>query len=290
MNSYWDTEEFEDRVAKGIIALYEDKIPKKFRFSNPLRKVYPADVSQIRRFGLLFMPTDRISLTSEVVDSLSSVGCYTANKEREITEDEAIASNTDVVNGYVDHIFFRKIHHVRSDFFPVSTTGSAYEIFTYHPFHNDGLLVVKGYAFIKSDGSVVPLRERNIKEYPEPKEVRKDEDRNAMLLSVAHGFWSDRKYLWNVAAIEHEAKVLFGVYPEQIKSLFYARSLPLSTTGRKRPILHWVAAHKRRLKNGIDINIEKYLRGTEDFTMDGTTFRITQPVKQPKVKIKREEL
>ena len=98
-------------------------------------------------------------------------------------------------------------------------------------------------------------------------------------VSLTIGLYEDRKYLWNVTAKESSAKATFGVYPEQIKSLFYARELPMTETGRKRPILHWVAAHNRRIKSGIDIDIEKHLRGVNEFVYQGTKFSITRPLK-----------
>lgn len=70
-----------------------------------------------------------------------------------------------------------------------------------------------------------------------------------------------------------------GLSKEHIKSLFYARTLPVTETGRKRPILHWVRAHARRIKEGIDIDVTAHLRGITQFDMDGLNFEITQPDK-----------
>jgi hypothetical protein len=99
---------------------------------------------------------------------------------------------------------------------------------------------------------------------------------------------ADRKYLWNIRTMEPlndwcdygQAIVDFGVEEEIVKSLAYARSLPLTATGRKRPILHWVQAHLRRIKSGIDIDIRKYLRGITDFSMGEINFSITSPCKE----------
>lgn len=100
----------------------------------------------------------------------------------------------------------------------------------------------------------------------------------------AVGLLNDRKYLWLVETKEKitnktYAKVQFGCDQEIIKSLFYSRSTPITSSGRLRPILHWVRAHKRRLKSGIDIDITKFLRGIEEFEMGNLHFQITQPTK-----------
>lgn len=93
----------------------------------------------------------------------------------------------------------------------------------------------------------------------------------------------DKRHIWLVGTEEEtigvKTPLQLGVDAEQVKSLFYARSLPVTETGRKRPILHWVRSHKRRLQDGIDVDIAKHLRGVEAFDMGGFSFRITQPTK-----------
>lgn len=94
---------------------------------------------------------------------------------------------------------------------------------------------------------------------------------------------SEKSLFYNVKGSEDEAFAEFGVQEEQMKSLFYARSLPMTETGRKRPLIHWVRSHRRRLKAGIDINIKEHLRGIKDFEMYGTVFEITNPAKLKEV-------
>ena len=97
---------------------------------------------------------------------------------------------------------------------------------------------------------------------------------------------SDRQYIWNIETYEKteftglDARVVFGIEEPMVKSLFYARSLPMTESGRRRPILHWVNAHKRRLQAGTDIDIEKYLRGISAFEMGNLNFTITRPFKK----------
>lgn len=51
---------------------------------------------------------------------------------------------------------------------------------------------------------------------------------------------------WKIAADEGCGKASLGCTADEVKSLLYARQLPMTATGRKRPILHLVAAHRRR--------------------------------------------
>lgn len=102
------------------------------------------------------------------------------------------------------------------------------------------------------------------------------------ILAYAVSIHNDRRYFWEVTATEafwdgFPAKAMFSIDEEYIKSLFYARSVPLTAAGRLRPILHWVSSHKRRLKEGIDIDVKKHLRGIDSFVMHGVNFGITEP-------------
>lgn len=103
-------------------------------------------------------------------------------------------------------------------------------------------------------------------------------------LSYGIGLYNDSRYFWNVCARERfseelEARVIFPVDESHVKSLFYARSVPMTASGRLRPILHWVQCHKRRIQKGIDIDIKQHLRGITEFVMHDVSFEITQPLK-----------
>ena len=87
----------------------------------------------------------------------------------------------------------------------------------------------------------------------------------------------DKYHVWSIEAQESDARCTVGVDKEQIKSLLYARSLPVTATGRKRPILHLVAAHRRRIKEGVDIDIGEFLRGVKKVEMGGTVFTVGAP-------------
>jgi hypothetical protein len=107
----------------------------------------------------------------------------------------------------------------------------------------------------------------------------------ANILSYIVSLHNDRRYFWEVTAVEpfmdrFDAKAMFSVDESYIKSLFYARSIPMTASGRLRPILHWVSAHKRRLERGVDIDVRKHLRGIDAFAMHGVNFCITEPRKQ----------
>jgi hypothetical protein len=106
------------------------------------------------------------------------------------------------------------------------------------------------------------------------------------MAAVTINAWQDASdHVWKVKTKESllgpeiRTPLTLGCSAEHIKSLFYAREAPISESGRRRPILHWVRQHQRRVKSGIDIDIHKHLRGVVSFEMDGFSFEITSPTK-----------
>jgi hypothetical protein len=165
------------------------------------------------------------------------------------------------------------------------TRGAYYKltVFTKKKLDEPNMDMWSIFVLVKPDGHVVPCVSRR---HPRDGDV-----------IAAIGFWTfaavvtinasdDARHLWQVRTGEpllggnQKTPLALGCDPERIKSLFYARSLPVTETGRKRPILHWVRAHQRRLESGTDIDISKHLRGIERFEMGGFDFEITSPTKK----------
>jgi hypothetical protein len=189
-------------------------------------------------------------------------------------------------------LFVRNEKRLPSNVFKTGP-GTPYSVYTYVAQEKGGIAAIKKYVTISdADGRVFETKVRQYDTFGHP--FWEVDDRECFegvgvispaVVSAATSInlYSDRKNYWNVMAYEDDgARALFGVEEEEVKSLFYSRSLPLTDTGRKRPILHWVAAHKRRLAAGTEIDIEKFLRGTNEFVMSGTKFMITRPERQPK--------
>jgi hypothetical protein len=95
----------------------------------------------------------------------------------------------------------------------------------------------------------------------------------------------DSAHLWHVTTRESvvsnavKTPLILGCDPELVKSLFYARDMPLTDDGRRRPILHWVQAHRRRMLERKEIDVRKHLRGITEFDMGTFRFAITNPRK-----------
>lgn len=146
----------------------------------------------------------------------------------------------------------------------------------------DKAIATAGMITLMPDGRILPLVRADWGQSP----IDPGLPLTTMLASVGINIFCDKRHLWQVQTREptiltkHPTALTVGVSPEHIKSLFYARSLPLTESGRKRPILHWVRAHHRRIADGIDIDVSQHLRGITGFEMGGFEWSITNPVKE----------
>lgn len=289
--TYWEKEEFEELVARGIIALYENDFHTT-KGSPSYLKVSNNEIKKLKEFGIYFTPNDRESFFHGIdekndgyekeyclADTILNYhnennyysDCYLNIRYMRVMEDLPLPVRSDVLG-------FRKIYkfitycpskkgitHVEKSYIVGDINGNFHDCYVFQ----NGKKINIGMHVISND-----IEDKKLSGY------RSD----IFSCSITAGLYSDRKFLWNVTAVEKDAKAKFGVYPEQIKSLFYSRTLPMTESGRKRPILHWVNCHQRRIKNGIDINIDKYLRGVNSFEMNGTRFLIERPFKEFKDK------
>jgi hypothetical protein len=289
-NTYWEKEEFEDLVIRSLMSLYETKIMKKcFKvpsFIRPSEK----DIKEIRSFGCYFPANDRLHLLGDYDlknDGITKKACLGWDpidfdyKEKNLDSYFRIC-HVKLINNIPSGILsYKKIKYFNNQ--------KIYKIIYFDATNKNGIWIQKSYVTMneegtfnitygrhQDDGRLLSLSFGESKEFNIPTDIG--------YATAVLSFQADTRYLWNVTAKEGIAKATFCVYPEQIKSLFYSREMPLTETGRKRPILHWVAAHQRRIKNGIDIDIEKHLRGITEFTYQGTKFTITRPIKMILIK------
>lgn len=291
--TYWETDNFEDLVSRSLIAMYEKNIHKECLKVPKFIKPNEKDILHIKNFGGYFAPDDRCVFMHEVDiinDGLPKEACWAYNP----TECYQGGQKKDLIKSeYFRLGYLRLVDKAPPGILNINGLKyfgkhKIYKFLSFSATQDKGIHLMKSYVSVDEKGGVYDTYARR---------------QDGKLIITAHGshnvenesiisdigwttsvigFYQDRKYLWNVSANEGIAKATFGVYPEQIKSLFYSREMPMTETGRKRPILHWVAAHQRRIKNGIEVDIEKHLRGTNEFVYNGTKFTITQPLKKIK--------
>lgn len=268
IDSQWDKEEFEELVSAALISMFETKLHKKAKGLHPIAQMKPSDIVEMRKLGPYFPPADRL-VNIEQIDLLND-----GLPSRAIW-----ASKNGWIGDWYGTNPYLLINHVqRVNRLPPEISfiaGVPYLLRWLLP-SDKGLFGLKRYAVVCPDGTTKTPRHL---ERIEDREYQEERKQDAMVLAGTIQFWQDRRYLWNVCATEKTARAMFGVYQDEIQSLFYSREAPRSETGRKRPILHWVRSHRRRLREGIEIDVREHLRGTASFEMDGTTFEITRPIK-----------
>jgi len=269
-NALWEKEEFEDIIARALIGLYDDKNITDIKRQHPLSRVSQKEIEWARNIGCYIVPHDRlidIEQLDFVSDGLPPFAAFTEQKERQASDDD--------LRDYITLYFARRLKRLPGS---LKTFGhkAYYEIIVWAPQATRGGSYLHKYQVgVSASGKAYAALSGDMIDFG-----LKHRDTIAATTQSTLQFWQDRRYLWNVQAIEHDAKCTFGVYEEQIKSLLYARESPLTGTGRRRPILHWVKSHRKRIKSGVDVDIEKYLRGITEFVMDGTLFKITRPIKK----------
>jgi len=270
-NALWEREEFEDIITRAIIGLYDsENLTKKEGFKRVKEcRVTESDIMQARKIGCYFCPEDRLTLALAVDLENDGLPKYAAHAN----PDEHVCTEEDF-RDYISFQFAKKIKRLPGGF-RCFGHHAYYELINWAPQAKGGAYLTKELLGIDNNGLIHYASSGNMIDHG-----REWKTKVRVMLAATLNYWADKRFLWNVEVKEAEAKATFGVYQEQIQSLFYARDLPLTVTGRKRPILHWVKSHRRRMKSGTEIDIEKHLRGITEFDMNGTMFKITRPYKK----------
>jgi hypothetical protein len=77
------------------------------------------------------------------------------------------------------------------------------------------------------------------------------------------------------ATITDSTSIVLPVPVGDHKELFALRDAPMTPSGRRRAILHWVAKHTRRRRNSDEaVQIKAHTRGVREITVDGFTVRL----------------
>lgn len=278
---FWAEEDFEDRVASVLIAAFEAKV-KKNRGAHPVNRLTHDRVQSIRNGGPYIPSNSRIFDISFVFegghpkfdtinDPIPQHGCVVVRSGYEFASEAQY-------DGHVQIVHFKKVDSLSGNWYR-RDGGLLYEA-TVAVAENDGINGERIFFTVSKDGEVKccgmsHLRgPRNGFSGLEVDSIYRARENNAAFALMAQ---ADKRFCWTITAQEREAKAVLGCMQEEVKSLLYARSLPMTATGRKRPILHLVEAHKRRMKSGTEIDIQPFLRGEQAVEIDGTKFTVNPP-------------
>jgi len=304
-----------DDLDEAVIDNVESQKMDGAYFHPDLAKMTAGDLFHMNTFGVYFPPKDRAFYAGTVdgrndgkpkeasvaVKSSSNFNFSFVGQDDKGYFSDLIANGTErspAWAGIKQHfIYLRKIKKPQRGIFS-SHEGDWYSLLWGKVAENlssigdglpqkEGVFYEKYYIKINFDsGEVNPAIMPGMSPKKDRVLVQELRRRTTVLASMALSAEADSKYLWHVRAFRKESSgqkdllagnIRFGVYGEHVKSLFFARDLPLTETGRKKPILHWVKAHQRRIKSGEDIDIDTYLRGSRLLQVGDTVFAITKP-------------
>jgi hypothetical protein len=280
----WSTEGFEDTVAKALIACFETKL-KKAKSIAPEDRLGEEHLLRLRRRGIYIPSPSRVIETPEtdqerfgmgehwafdmVNDTLPTSGCLAIT-------DSSPRPGMDVYDGYLHAFMFDQRLNLGRGWHK-RAAGTIYEIYIISP-GAQGVDGERRYITVAKDGKITACQKiirGTPQEVVEPHVLSETEAWGCMALHTT----ADKRFCWSIAAqdLGQAGTALVGCMREEIKSLLYARSLPMSETGRKKPILHLVEAHKRRMRNGIEIDITGFLRGQDKVEIGSTLFTVNPP-------------
>lgn len=280
----WEDDDFEDTVAAALISCYETKLINRKKNEKP-SWLDDLAIEKLRKLGPFIPSSQRYIAEYEygkdqyidpVNDVLKSKFCVAWRTDPSHIKDGDF-------NGYINIFLFEEVASLPKPF-KRRGGGGMFRMSMVFP-TNDGVDGEKRFLSVDKSGLIkacelcitsshYSTRGKKYSQYEiEPDVLHKTE----FIASVAMQFHADRRHCWAIEAKEDVAKATLGCAKEEIKSLLYARSLPMTSTGRKRPILHLVESHKRRLRNGIDIDVTSFLRGVQTVDIGGTRFIVRPP-------------
>lgn len=278
----WNQDDFENHVEEVLIGCYETKF-RKNRGAYPADRIDAKKFERVRKVGPYVPGPSRIYDNTKISgwsvidmknDGIPSVGVFACKPPEHL-----VSSGV-----YMRILAFKKVERLPSHWERYSG-GQLVEILDLFA-ANEGVTGERFFVSVPASGEVVACSPV-IQEYsrsssfgaPSKRILRDENDRKhqSMLASVAMQYVADRRFCWTITAIEDAAKVCIGCGVDEVKSLLYARDLPLTATGRKRPVLHLVESHRRRIKAGVDVDISRFIRGSMSLEMNGTSFVVRPP-------------
>jgi len=281
---YWDGDDFEDTVAAALIACFETKV-KKNRGAAPADRLTEERVAVLRAEGPYIASNSRLIEASadegnwrfdSVNDRLPMKGLFAFVPEGKMAETNP--------NAYLCANYVRQVQAL-GRYWHKRKGGALYEMLRLAA-ENDGIAGERRFFTVTKQGEVVACTQKiaSIRGGAVNGEklgtIGPDEEwlqQTGAWASVTLQFLADRRHCWTITAQEKVARAHLGCMMEEVKSLLYARSLPMTATGRKRPILHLVESHRRRMRSGTDVDVAAFLRGQQTVEIGGTLFKVNPP-------------
>lgn len=288
---FWREEDFENTVSSALIACFETKT-KKNRGAAPADRLNKDRIAVIRKEGPYIASNSRFIEARNngnwyfdlAVDPLPVKGLYAFRPDGLVAKDNP--------NAYLCAQYIRQVDSL-GRYWHKRSSGTLYEMLVLVA-ESNAIAGERRFFTVTKDGEVVSCSQKipNNPKYQFGSRITFLEHdvkwlhETSVWASVTLQALADKRHCWTITAQEQSARAHLGCMQEEVKSLLYARSLPMTSTGRKRPILHLVEAHKRRMRNGTDVDVTAFLRGQQTVEIGGTVFAVIPPrTLQPRVSL-----
>ena len=281
---YWTEDDFEDTVAAALIACFEAKV-KKNRGAAPADRLTEDRVAVLRAEGPYIASNSRLVEGPDAGDSwyFDMVNDQLPTKGLHAFRPSGLVAQENP-NAYLCVNYIRQARGL-GRYWHKRKGGTLYEMLSMSA-ENEGICGDRRFFTVTQQGEVIACTQQIAS-------IRGGAPYGEKVGTLCHdetwlretGTWAavtlqllaDKRHCWTITAQEKAARAHLGCMMEEIKSLLYARSLPMTTTGRKRPILHLVESHKRRMRNGTDVDVSAFLRGQQNVEIGGTAFTVRPP-------------
>lgn len=275
----WSSESFEQKVTAATVALYETKIdPASDQHS--INRFSAERLMRMRNHGIYITAPDREVLHPDCGMSILKwpmSGCMALGSSYKKPND---GQADDLLESYCRLVYFKRLNRLPPHSSMIAV-GDPYEVVLAWPQNNGPVIGFSEYLTVnRRTGKVhATVPSWNCKDPGKVAGKVNDEEHHKVLFTLGFvmQFIEDARHIWSITAHNEVSKVTVGAHAESVKSLLYARDLPITKTGRKRPILHVVHAHRRRLAAGTDIDVSNFLRGTREIVMNDTKYTVSAP-------------
>lgn len=282
----WNNEEFEDWVCRALIASHERRLIK-IKQDRAVVIKKPC-LKSIRQHGIFIPAGDR--LINSTIDGQGRFSFDTHNDPLPKRGIFARSCSLGHAADWIENIYMLVVFVERTTRMPkgwsTEEPGKIYSVKEI-AFGDRGYAGKEHYVTVSADGAITAcrlFRERMACDTRGGFRIlgvgTNETSKSDMSLSASAAlqFQADRRFTWSIDAYDGGARVNLGCTKEEVKSLLYARTAPVTPSGRKRPIMHLVQSHRRRMASGIDVDVTSFLRGTQEIEIDGTLFRVRAPV------------
>lgn len=274
--SSWEGD-FADEMETGIIALLETRYKRGRNGGRNYTK--QAEVEAWKASGILLPGADRDILGP---DDNSVTGCYDLSNDPLPTYGMVALSRIGVKpkatdyrpDTYMCFSGYRRTSKMPK-YFSRRSGGQLYEQVIISAF-TDGVCGQKHYLTMDADGTIHPC-ENTVMGQSMYEVDRVCIEQFAFHATVSMAYIADSRFVWTITAHHCGAKLVMGCTAEEVKTLFNMRKGPLTATARRRPIMHLVREHIRRMQSGNEIDINPYYRGIREVVMGDTLFQIESP-------------